>query len=146
MEAPALVVVDDCVHGRPGLTPRMRLATHALAEALFTTDEGPPPEDRLAWLVDDLDDFLSRAGPRARLVYRLCLLAIAIIAPIMIGRLPPYRALSREQRARSLERMERSALGLAVFGAKAMLCILYYEHPGAARAIGHDGMCRGAAS
>ena len=124
----------------------MRLATHALAEALFTTEAGPPPEDRLAWLVDDLDDFLSRSGPRARFVYRLCLLAITIVAPLMIGRLPPYRALSREQRARALERMEHSTLGLAVFGAKAMLCILYYEHPDAARLIGHDNLCRGAMS
>jgi hypothetical protein len=140
--APELVVVEDCVRPRPGLTPRMRVATHALAEALFTTEDGPPPEARLAWLVDDLDDFLGRAGSRARLVYRLCLLAIAIVAPLMIGRFPPYRALSREQRTRALERMEKSTLGLAVFGAKAMLCILYYEHPDAARAIGHDGHCR----
>jgi hypothetical protein len=37
--------------------------------------------------------------------------------------------------------MERSALGLAVFGAKAILCIVYYEHPDAAGAVGFDASC-----
>ena len=63
--------------------------------------------------------------------------------PLSIGRLGPLRALSAEDRTRALETMERGPLGLAVFGAKAPLCFIYYEHPGAARAIGFDGACLG---
>lgn len=138
---PPRVEVEDAVVGRTGLTRRMRLATAAVAETLFTTREGPPPRERLEWLVDDLDHFFAQAGKRARFAYRLCLLAVSVLAPLMVMRLPPFRRLSAETRTRALERMERSALGLAVFGAKAVLCILYYEHPAAARLIGYDASC-----
>jgi hypothetical protein len=135
------VEVADRVIGRPGLTPRMRLASFAVAEALFTTEEGPPPQERLQWLVDDLDDFFVQAGDRARLAYRLCLLGISILAPLLVFRLPPFRNLSREKRTHALERLEQSPFALAVFGAKAILCFIYYEHPAARRLIGHDGEC-----
>jgi hypothetical protein len=137
----ARIEVDDAVVGRTGLTTRMRAATYAVAETLFTTREGPPPAARLEWLCDDLDHFFVHAGSRARFAYRLCLLGISAIAPLLVWRLPPFRTLSRAQRTRALERLERSGLGLAVFGAKAALCILYYEHPDAARAIGFDASC-----
>lgn len=135
------VTVDDRVTGKAGLGGRMRLATHAVAETLFTTDQGPPPAERLEWLVDDLDHFFVQAGARARLAYRLCLLAISVLAPLLILHLPPFRRLPRAQRTKALERMERSWAGLAVFGAKAPLCIIYYEHPEAARFIGYDASC-----
>lgn len=135
------VPVEDGVVGGEGLPRRMRLATHAFAETLFTTVEGPPPKERLDWLVDDLDDFFAQAGTRARFAYRLCLWAVSLFAPLLIFRLPPFRRLSRERRTHALERMERSFLGLAVFGAKAVVCLVYYEHPEAARFIGYDGSC-----
>ena len=131
----------DRVVGRKGLTRRMRAATFALAETLFTTGEGPPPPARLQWLCDDLDDFAAQSGARARLVYRACLLAISAIAPLLVLRPLPFRFLSFEKRVHALERMERSPFGLAVFGAKAVLCILYYEHPEAAALIGYDATC-----
>lgn len=137
------VSVADEVKGRPGLTPRMKKASYVVAEALFRTEEGPPPPERLDWLVGEVDHFLAQAGPRARLIYRLCLLAISVLAPMMVWRLPPYRALPAVKRSEALERLERSPLGLAVFGCKMLLCILYYEHPDAARAIGFDGRCMG---
>lgn len=135
------VPVEDRVVGGEGLPRRMRLATHAFAETLFTTVDGPPPQERLDWLVDDLDDFFTQAGTRARFAYRLCLWAVSVFAPLMILRLPPFRRLSREKRTHALERMERSFLGLAVFGAKAVVCLVYYEHPDAGRFIGYDGSC-----
>lgn len=137
------IEVEDRVQGRAGMSSSMRAATFALAEALFTTDEGPPPEDRLNWLCDDVDNFFAQAGERAKFSYWLCLTAISILAPVLMGKLPPYRALSREDRAHALERLERSPFALAVFGAKAVLCIIYYEHPDAARLIGYDGACLG---
>lgn len=133
----------DAPIARGALSPALRATTHALAEALFTTDEGPPPEERLAWLVDDLDDFLARSGPRALFVFRLCVLAVGLVAPLLVGRLTTLRALATPDRLRALERMERSPLALALFGAKTTLCILYYEHPDAAREVGFDGACSG---
>jgi hypothetical protein len=128
---------------RGALSPALRATTLVLAEALFTTDEGPPPEARLAWLVDDLDDFLARSGPRARFVFRLCVTVIGLLAPLFLGELAPLRALRPHDRLRALERMEQSPLALALFGAKTTLCILYYEHPDAAREVGFDGACSG---
>lgn len=137
----ARVDVADRVTYRSGLTRRMRLATHAVAETLFTTEEGPPPRERIEWLVDDLDHFFVHAGSRARFAFRLCLLAISVLSPLLIWHMPPFRKLPRQQRIEALERMERSWAGLAVFGAKAPLCIVYYEHPDAARFIGYDASC-----
>ena len=119
----------------------MRAASEAVAEALFSTEEGPPPSERLAWLVEDLDDFVARAGARARLVYLLCLVALTFGAPLLIGRLSPIHRLSASDRMEALTRAERGAMGMAVFGAKALLSILYYEHADAARAVGFDGAC-----
>ena len=135
------VAVRDRVAGRRGMTRGMRANTRALAETLFTTSDGPPPAERLDWLVEDANDFIAQAGARARLVLWLCLTAISLLAPLFALRLAPFRWLSSETRTRALERMERSALGLAVFGAKAILCIVYYEHPDSARAIGYDALC-----
>ena len=134
--APERVEVEDRVVGRPGMSRRMRRCAAAVAEALFATKAGAPPHDRIVWLCDDVDDFLVHAGPRARLVFRACLWAIATVAPLLVKRLPPFRRLSLERRVEALEHMEAGFLGLAVFGAKAMLCLCYYEHPDALAEIG----------
>lgn len=134
--------VADRVLGRTGISRRMRETSRAVAEALFTTHEGPPPAERLDWLTEELDDFLAQSGPRAKLAYGLCLTGISTVAPLLVFRPGPYRMLSKADRARALERLEKSPFGLAVFGAKAVLCILYYEHPDAEQAIGFDGQCK----
>jgi hypothetical protein len=141
--APGRIDLPDRVIGRAGLSHRQRETARAVAEALFTTDDGPPDADRLDWLSDDLDQFFAQAGERAKLGFALCLLGIAVVAPLLILRLPPFRALSRERRTEALERLEQSPFALAVFGAKAILCILWYEHPASRAFIGHDGDCMG---
>jgi hypothetical protein len=133
--------VEDRVLEPRGLGGTAKRTARSVAEALFTTEAGPPPAERLDWLVDDLDDFLARAGTRGQRVFRLCLFAISVIAPLLVFRFLPYRFLSGPTRSRALERMERSVFALAVFGAKAVLCIVYYEHPDAAANIGYDGTC-----
>jgi hypothetical protein len=119
----------------------MLRAVRALAEALFATLAGPPPADRLDWLVQDLDDFLGRSGARSRVLLRLSLLAVSVVAPLMVFRLQPLRALPLDRRTEALERFERSFFALPLFALKAILCVLYYEHPDAAREIGFDGAC-----
>lgn len=135
------VEVPDRVLGRRGLGGAAKGTARAVAEALYTTREGPPPTERLDWLVDDLDHFVAQAGPRAGRVFGLCLLAISVLAPLLALRCVPFRWLSLDTRTRALERMERSPFALALFGAKALLSIVYYEHPDAAASIGFDGTC-----
>lgn len=141
--APLPIDVPDRVRGRGGLSPRQRETARAVASALFATQAGPPDAARLDWLSEDLDHFFAHAGDRAKVAFALCLLGIAIVAPLLILRLPPFRKLSTEHRAEALERLERSSLALAVFGAKAVLCILWYEHPASRAQIGADGECMG---
>ncbi len=129
---------EETLHGA---TPRMLAAIEALAEALFSTDAGPPPRARIEWLSREMDDFLARAGSRSRFVFRMSLLLVSIAAPILRGRFASLRALPIEERTEALERMERSRLALPLLAVKAMLCILYYEHPDAAKEIGFDGAC-----
>ncbi|RYE91575.1 MAG: hypothetical protein EOO75_08580 [Myxococcales bacterium] len=135
-------VPDQAPRG-PGLSPMMREATLALAEAIFTTHAGPPPRERLVWLADELDHFLGHAGTKARLSFQLCLTAVSTLAPPLIGRRPPLAALAPPDRLRALERMEQSPAALALFGAKTILCLLHYEHPDAARENGFDDGCLG---
>jgi hypothetical protein len=118
---------------------RMLAGTSALAEALFAAPEGPPPAERLRWLCDELHDFLARSGPKARFFFRLSLLAVSILAPLMVRRLAPLRALPLAERTRALARLEASAVALPFFAVKAILCILYYEHPEVARELGFGG-------
>jgi hypothetical protein len=119
----------------------MRRALRAVAEAIFSGDAGPAPSERIDWLMSDAEDFLVRAGSQTRLVMRLSLLAISLVAPILVLRLPPFRTLPLRERARALARFERSKFGAPLLAVKALVTLLYYEHPDAAREAGFDGVC-----
>jgi hypothetical protein len=119
----------------------MLASVEALAEAIFCTEAGAPPRARLEWLSRELDDFVARAGARSRVVLRLSVTVVSIVAPLLVGKLGPLRSLSLAHRTEALERMERGSLALPLLAVKAILCILYYEHPDAAQEIGFDGRC-----
>lgn len=122
--------------------PRRVVArARAIAEAIFATVAGPPPAARLDWLLADFGDFAAHAGPRARLVLALCSIVVTWLAPLMVWRLPPLARLTVTERAEAIERLERTPLSVTVLGIKAILCILYYEHPDAMREIGVDRTC-----
>ena len=116
-------------------------AVHGLAEVVFETDDGPPPAARLDWLCAELGDFFPRVGWRSRLVFRFSLLIIGLVAPLLVFRPWPLRWIPLHKRAAALERFERSPFGMALFAVKAILCIVYFEHPEAAAEIGVDGAC-----
>jgi hypothetical protein len=119
----------------------VRDAISAIAEALFSTEAGPPPAERIAWLTNDLEDFLDRAGGRSRFVFLLSVLAVSVLAPLLAGRLRSLRAMPVATRIDALDRMERSRMSLPLLAVKALLCLVYYEHPDAAREVGFDGRC-----
>jgi hypothetical protein len=131
---------------RPVVPARFLTSARAVAEAVFSTDAGPPPAARLDWLCAELEDFLTAAGARTRWMIRLTMLVVSLLAPLSIGRFPPLRRLSLSERVRALSLLEQSRLGAPVLGVKALLCVLYYEHPDAAREIGFDAECMGAPS
>lgn len=135
------VEVLDGVRGGEGLSDGARRVAVAIAGTLFARDDGAPPVDRLTWLGDDLNHFFAHAGTRSRSVFLLCITAIDLLAPLLIGRLGRFSSLPPEARAAALTRFEESPLALAFFGAKAALCIVWYEHPAAAREVGYDGLC-----
>src|SRR5690242_12288411 len=117
---------DDMLHGT---SPRTLAAVEALAEAIFATADGPPPRPRIEWLSREIDDFLARAGARSRFVYVLSVTVVSVVAPLLIGKFAALRALALPDRSRALEKMERGRMALPLLAVKAMLCILYYEHP-----------------
>ena len=127
--------------GRPGLSPSLRRDARAVAEALFSTDQGVPEAGRIDWLMDELDHFVAQAGLRARFILRGCLTAISQVSPRLVGRQPPFRDLPLPERVAALERLEHSPLAMAFLGAKAMLCMIYYEHPQVQREHGADTEC-----
>ena len=117
----------------------LRIA-RAIAESLFATDAGPAPRERIDWLELQVEDFLARIGLRARLVFSLMLRVVAVLAPLFIGKLSSLPSLPPEQRTRALLRLEER-FGEPLLAVKAILCLIYYEHPDAQREIGFDARC-----
>ena len=126
--------------GSPIVSPRLVARACTVAEAVFLTDAGPPARERIEWLGLEVEDILARAGARSRWVIGLALFVVGVLAPLMIRRFVPLARLSVRDRARALARLE-DRFGAPVLAVKAMLCILYYEHPDAAREVGFDGRC-----
>jgi len=120
------------------LSESARHDVRAFAEALFArTREAPPPAERMSWFIADLDDFVAHLNLRARLLFLLCLFAVTW-APLLSGRFRRLRVLSVVERIEVLEALERSPAALALFGARAIASLVYYEHPDAAAEIGWD--------
>lgn len=111
----------------------------AFAEALFSSKAGPPPPERIDWLMKEMDDYLQRAGPGARFIFGISLLVVGWLAPLMILRAPTLKGLELSERVKALTRMEESFAAAFVLAVKAFLCVVYYEHPDVQREVGHVG-------
>ena len=110
-----------------------------IAQALFTSAAGPPPPARLRWLIAEFNDFQIGAGLKARLLMGVSTALATWLAPLRIRRLPPLSRLSAADRIDALDSLESSLLGTPLFALKAILSLLYYEHPDAADELGFDG-------
>ncbi len=104
-------------------------------------DEGP----RLDALVDDVDSYVSHASRPLR-VGLLVMLEVVRFTPLfLLWRFATFASLACADRAEILERMERSRfvpLTLVVAAYKAILCLLYFEHPEALAAVGYSAQRR----
>jgi hypothetical protein len=120
-----------------GRLPRFALnAMLHVAEALFSVRGAPPPQERMAWLAAELDDFMARAAGAGRLQFAAASLLVTLLAPLRIGRLPGLGRLSLRDRVYALERFEETLAAPLLIALRAILCLLYYEHPDAAREVG----------
>ncbi len=130
---------------RDGLKNAGRAHARALAEALWSRDgKSAPSRERLAYFEDDLSDFVGHLNPRARLLFLACLGTITWIAPLLAGRLGRFGSLSIEERIRVIHALEKSPASLALIAVKAIVSIVWFEHPDTAREIGWDQRCLGA--
>jgi hypothetical protein len=112
----------------------------ALALALFDRGRGVP-EERLAWAAEDLRSFLDHAGPRTSFAYWATLYLVEWMPLLVIGRFARMSRLSTEQRIHYLEAFERSRFAILLVLPKALLALVYYEHPESLRETGYDGGC-----
>jgi len=108
----------------------------SIAEALFSVEGVPPPYGRIGWLGQEVADYMSRVSVLGRFLFVCALLLVSRVAPVMVFRFCPLYRLSLERRILALTRYESSAIGTSLIPIKAIVCIIYYEHPDAAREVG----------
>ncbi len=127
-----------------GLSSRARRRASDFMAAFFSRDGESPPAERLAWALDDLDDFLGRAGLRARMLFTVALFAITWGAPLLIAHVGPLGSLRVPRRVDALSALEHApGIALALFLVRAITSIVYYEHPDAAAELRWDQRCLG---
>ena len=115
-------------------------AARTMAAVMFSTDAGAPPRERLDWLAADLSDFFTQAGRGPGRLFGLALFAVLYVAPLLAFRLPlPFTSIPKG--VDTLERIERGPLGVALLFIKAILCIVYFEHPDVERTTGYVTPC-----
>lgn len=121
----------DVVTARPAvvLPSVVRGWARAVMEGLFASDAGAPDPARVEAVLDDFLDFLARSPSRGRAIMVLSLFFLAWLAPLFVGRLPTLDGLDPDLRAEALDRVERGLFGPAALAPKAILCLLWFEHP-----------------
>ena len=98
----------------------------------FSEDEKPMPKERLDWLVFEFNDFMNRAPAKGRFLFALAIIVVSILAPLLILKLPPFTRLTFHDRIRALRKLETRPAGKVLIPLRAILCLIYYEHPEAA--------------
>lgn len=92
----------------------------------------------MAWFITDIDDFVAHLNLRARWLFHLCIYAVSLLAPLVAGRFGTLAGLPLPARIAALEAFEQTPAALALFAARAIVSLVYYEHPDAAREIHWD--------
>lgn len=126
---------------RTTLTSRDRIVLRAIAEAMFSQD-GEVESARLDAHLDDVDAFISCASKPVRAGLRVALFVVRIAPVLLLFRLRMIESLAVEERAAVLSRLERSPLAnlsLAFIGWRAVMTLLFYEHPIELASIGYAG-------
>lgn len=137
--------VDPDIPYRALLSPRAMAILRAVAEALFDDHSGGPPADRLDWFERELNDLFASADGPSSLLLRVAPWVLEFSPVLTLSHLSLLTQLTRPEQQRCLERLERSPLpplGLIFLLCKALICLIYLEHPEALSEIGFDGGCK----
>ncbi len=134
---PAHWVSHDSEASSPGRA--VNPAVIAVAEVLFQTHASQPDRAPLERLDAEVADMRSQISGLGMLVFALGLFAITWVAPLWSFKLPRFARHDAATRAHILERWERSPFGMSLFAVKAILCIVWFEHPDAAAHMNFDG-------
>lgn len=124
---------------RTTLTRRDRIVLGAIAEAMFSQD-GEVDGSRLDAHVDAVDAFISHASKPIRFGLRLALLVVRIAPVLLFFRMRMLESLSVDERVSVLMRLERSRfaeLSLAFVGWRAVMTMVFYEHPAELASLGY---------
>ncbi len=124
---------------RATLRPRHWPLVRALAEAMFSHGDGPPAQ-RIDALVREVDDYVSFASRTLRFGLLLMLEVVRFAPVLLLWRFATFESLALGDRVRVLEKMEQSRFVplMVVFAAyKAILCLLFFEHPAEQRDVGY---------
>ncbi len=122
------------------MPPYLEAPLLALARGLYDRGQGVP-EARAEWAVNDLASFVQHAGRRTAFLLALTTLVVEWCPLLFIGAFSRMSRLSSDGLARYLERFDRSRLSIVLILPKALLSLVYYEHPEAIRETGYDGQC-----
>ena len=87
-----------------------------------------------------MEDFLARAGFRSRLMFSFMVWLTTVLAPLLSGRFTLLYGMPLAERVRAVALLEKR-FSEPLLAVKALLCLVYYEHPDAARDVGFDGQC-----
>lgn len=118
----------------------VRACLRALALGLFDRGAGIP-EARIAWAIDDLESFLRHAGQKTSALFLITTTLVEWLPILFVRRLSRMSRLSSETRRDYLEAFDRSVIAIVLVLPKALLSLVYYEHPDALRETGYDGTC-----
>ena len=124
---------------RSTLTRRDRIVLRAVAEAMFSQD-AEVDESRLDAHVEHVDRFISNASRPLRAGLRLALFVVRLAPVLLFFRMRMLESLSVDERVTVLTRLERSRfaeLSLAFIGWRAVMTMVFYEHPAELEALGY---------
>ncbi|MBI4817836.1 MAG: hypothetical protein HY791_16365 [Deltaproteobacteria bacterium] len=112
-------------------------AAVGLAEALFDRGAGIPA-DRIEWTLHEVDELSIASGFKTRALFLVTLFLVEHLS-FLFGELAKLSDLDLRSRVRYLARLDASPLAALVALPKALLCLVYFEHPEALRETGYDG-------
>jgi hypothetical protein len=124
---------------RTTLTRGDRIVLRAIAEAMFSQD-GEVDGSRLDAHVDAVDAFISHASKPVRFGLRFALFVVRIAPVLLFFRMRMLESLSIDDRVSVLGRLERSRfaeLSLAFVGWRAVMTMVFYEHPAELASLGY---------
>lgn len=120
-----------------------RALVRSVAEAMFHEPTNPIPPDRLEWLADDVDDYMSRISGFSRFGLRFALRVLSA-SPILLGQaLSLLQSLPIPKRIVCLQHLENSSLApvaMVFFLVKVVMSATYFEHPDALVLTGFDNL------